>query len=40
MANKSQGIALILGSLLAYGLANWSTSLYTYQLIFLFSGAM
>lgn len=36
----AQGIALILGSLLAYGLANWQTSLFTYQLIFLWSGAM
>lgn len=37
---SANGIALILGSLLAYGLANWDTSLFTYQLIFVWSGAM
>lgn len=38
---SANGIALILGSLLAYGLANIEgTRLYTYQWIFLMSGAM
>jgi hypothetical protein len=37
---SANGLALILGSLLAYGLASSKHGVYTYQLIFVVFGAM